>query len=132
MFMERHRDKGFTILELLIVVAIIGVLAAMALPRFQDATNNARCSVERGNIRQIDTQIELYQITVGRFPDYPNMQRLLESTTYFPGGRPTDPFLNVDSLGTYTQDVSGSPPRNRVLTFPHLNVSGGHALIACP
>lgn len=125
--------KGFTILELLIVVSIIGVLAAMALPRFQDATNNARCSVEKGNMRQIDTQIELYQITVGLFPDYPNMQRLLESSTYFPGGRPEDPFIDVDTLGTYTQDISGDPPKNRVSRDKHLdNTGANHALIKCP
>lgn len=113
--------RGFTILELLIVISIIGILAAMALPRFQDATNQARCASEKGNKRQIDTQIELYNITTAFFPENPNMQSLLQSTSYFPDGLPKDPFLNTQALGDYTLDMSGSPPVLRTITHATSN-----------
>lgn len=54
----RKNTKGFTLVEIMIVVAIIGLLAAIAVPNFVQARANARASVCVNNLRQIDSAKE--------------------------------------------------------------------------
>ena len=56
--------KGFTLIELMIVIAIIGILAAMAIPNFQKARASARQKSCYSNIRIISGAIEMYNMDV--------------------------------------------------------------------
>ena len=56
--------KGFTLIELMIVIAIIGILAAMAIPNFQKARGSARQKSCYSNIRIISGAIEMYNMDV--------------------------------------------------------------------
>jgi len=52
--------KGFTLIELMIVVVIIGVLSAIAIPKFQNVQDLARQSACRGNMRTLATAEAIY------------------------------------------------------------------------
>ncbi len=55
MFSKFHNRKGFTLIELMIVVVIIGILAALAIPRFMAATTKSKQSEAKGILKQIYT-----------------------------------------------------------------------------
>lgn len=60
-------SRGFTLIELMIVVVIIGVLAAIAIPKFSNVQDLARQSSCRGNIRTIATAEAVYFPAYGCF-----------------------------------------------------------------
>jgi type II secretion system protein G len=60
-----HKMKarsGFTLVEILIVVIILGILAAIVIPQFTDASTQARVSSLKSNLQTVRSQIELYKV----------------------------------------------------------------------
>ena len=58
---ETNREKGFTLIELMIVVVIIGILATLAIPRFMAANTRARQSEAKQILKQIYTMQHAYR-----------------------------------------------------------------------
>jgi general secretion pathway protein G len=56
------KKRGFTLIELMIVVSILGILAAIVLPHFQDHQQQARRAAAKDTLRKVPTQIELYKL----------------------------------------------------------------------
>src|SRR5687767_15115028 len=65
-------NKAFTLIELLIVVAIIAVLAAIAVPNFLEAQTRSKIGRAQSDQRSIATAMEAYRIDSSRYPDYGN------------------------------------------------------------
>ena len=66
--MVRRRRFGFTLVELLVAIAIIGILIALILPAVQAAREGARRSQCRNNLKQIGLAAELHVSAFGRYP----------------------------------------------------------------
>jgi len=64
----RNAQKGFTLIELMIVVAIIGILAAIAIPAYQDYTIRAKVSEGVNMAAAAKTAVSEYRISLGTFP----------------------------------------------------------------
>lgn len=60
--------KGFTLVELVVVIAILGILAGLAIPRFMDATATARGARIVADMRTIDSAIMIYNAKTGKLP----------------------------------------------------------------
>ncbi len=83
------RKKAFTLIELLIVVAIIGILAAIAVPNFLNAQMKAKLSRVKADFRTIGTAMSMYQ---------------LDNNAYMPD--PGGPCVDVIAYARLTTPVS--------------------------
>lgn len=69
----KKRDQGFTIVELLIVIVVIGILAALVLNSFQGVQARARDTERRTDINALATQLEVYYNDNGGYPALANI-----------------------------------------------------------
>jgi len=60
--------KAFTLIEILIVVILLAILAAIVIPMFSDATDQARQAKIDTDISSLESQIELYRAQTGGYP----------------------------------------------------------------
>jgi len=68
--MKTSPQKGFTLIELMIVVAIIGILAAIAIPKFAQMLEKSREGATKGNMGALHSAIAIYQgDSLGQIPN---------------------------------------------------------------
>lgn len=85
-----YRKKAFTLVELLVVVMILGALAAIAVPRMISGATNAKIRACETNVDLINSQIELYFANENVWPT--SLATVTDDPDYFPDGAPECPF----------------------------------------
>ena len=85
----RTTRKGFTLIEILIVVIILGILAAIVIPNFSSASSDARHSALASTVQSLRTQVEAYRIQhKDKLPPPDQFWTLLTSVTDSDGNMP--------------------------------------------
>ena len=99
----RRRRSGFSLIELLLVLVILAVLAAVVVPKFTNRTEQARITAAKTDISMLDTALDAYEIDNGRFPSSDEGLNALVTAgsaknwkgPYIKKGVPTDPWGNA-------------------------------------
>jgi general secretion pathway protein G len=93
---------GFTLIEIMVVVIIIGLLAAVIVPNVISKVDEAKIAKAKSDIQALETALTMYRLDNSKFPT--NEQGLAALVT-----QPTDPTIKHWRAGGYIQRVSKDP-----------------------
>ncbi len=117
----KNHYKAFTLIELLIVVAIIGILAAIAVPNFINAQIRAKVARAYSDIRSICSAYDMYQLDNNGYPylgdnrwGSDSIYPLITTPIAYISSIPRDPFLR--------ENVGDEPQHNHGFFYPSWNV----------
>ncbi len=101
----RSATQGFSLVELLVVVLILGALAFVGIPRVAQSSTTSKSNACNTNVQMINRQVELYKAETGDYPN--NWNQFKDETDYFPDGPPECPFGNNYVMDGSTKHVTG-------------------------
>jgi general secretion pathway protein G len=102
-----QRRKGFSLVELVVVILILGILAAVAAPRMFDTANNARDNGTRSSLTILRDAIELYRADNSAYPPAATLATALRP--YIKGSFPavqTGPNRNANVVASTQNPIS--------------------------
>lgn len=106
------RTRGFTLIEIMVVVIIIGLLAAVIVPSVMKRVDDAKVAKAKEDIQSLETALTMYYMDNSKYPT--NEQGLTALTT-----QPTDPTIKNWKAGGYIERISKDPWGNDYLfIFP--------------
>ncbi|MBN2371130.1 MAG: type II secretion system protein [Vicinamibacteria bacterium] len=99
-------DRGFTLLELIVVISLISILAAIAMPQFRIAIIQAREAVLKEDLYRLRQAIDQYQADKGVYP--PTLESLVEEG--YIRRLEADPMTHAADWEVVYEDVDSSDP----------------------
>ena len=128
--MKKTNQKGFTLIELMIVIAIVGILAAVALPAYQDYTIRARISEPLALLGEAKTTMTEFFIANGTLPASANAAGVRSVI-----GTDLVSTMGITAAGnivvTMTSDPSLGPAGGMTIVFSNMGTGAGTIVYKC-
>ena len=102
---KRNKKSGFSLLELLAVVTILGIIAAIIVPRVTVSSDNAKQKVRDHHKATINSAVERWYVDKGSWPAT-DLNDIAADLQYFPDGIPTDPVGGGAYTGKRLENAS--------------------------
>ena len=93
MTLNERKQGGFTLIEIMVVVVILGILAALVVPQVMNRPDQAKVTVAKGDIKAIGAALDMYKLDNY---SYPSTQLGLDALVEKPGGNPQPKNWNRD------------------------------------
>jgi general secretion pathway protein G len=110
---RRAMPQGFTLLEMLVVLVIIGLLAGLVGPRLLDRLDASKVTTTEVQVRNLRTALETLRLDIGRYPTSEEGLGLLSIA-------PTDPDLQARWRGPYLEDALPNDPWGHPFNYSYL------------
>lgn len=128
---KRQSEKGFTLIEVLLVMVILTVLAAVVVPKFTKRSEQARITAAHTDIANLEVALDAFEVDSGRYPTTSEgLKALVENPSgsknwkgpYLKRGVPKDPW---DNQYIYTQPGRHNTYGYDLYSFGGDNKEGG-------
>lgn len=134
--MIRTNKHGFTLVEILIVVVILGILAAIVIPQFSNASQEASVNRIRADLQTMRSQIELYKIQhLGNPPAEGTFLAQMTAQTDVSGAAGTDfgPYLQSIPVNAFTNsaDIANADPADGSIGWVYVVAGTQTTINAC-
>ncbi len=113
--LRRGHQSGFTLIEIMVVVVILGILAALIVPNIMSRPDQAKVTAARSDIKALSSAMEIYRLDNGH---YPSTEQGLEALVHKPSGQPVPRNWNPEG---YLKKVPVDPWGN-----PYIYLSPGN------
>ena len=115
-----NRKGGFTLIEIMVVVIVIGILAATIIPKFMGTTHDAKVATAKANIAELDSALERYNVQMDTYPsDEEGLKALVEKPEN-DGGKWRGPYIKLLRPDPWGQPYQYKYPGTHHTTSPDL------------
>ena len=105
-YKKLNNRKGFSLIELVVVVAILGILAMVAIPRVTGSLDTAKKNTDNTNLRALNNAVELYYAEKEKWPSEESLDKFTADIDEY---LPTIPGVQVTGKSfVYDSDASGA------------------------